>query len=407
MGAAVALLVAIGIGAFVLLQNARPQVSYTVVGATALPTSIDTSWSDVLASGSKPTAILTVPTATPIPPSLTPLPTTDPAIATANPVFGITLPTATRAAPQVQIASAATAVEAPVNPQISRNNIPGRGEFSPPPELPPLSMNPQDHFWFRRPVDASGNSSEIFWYVYGSDGPENEWRVHHGVDLPNPLGKDVYAAGSGRVIWAADRYLWKNNPTGKIDRAYTYGNVVIVEHDFGYKGEKLFTLYAHLDVILVEQNERVEMGDVIGLSGNSGVVSGPHVHFEVRIGENWYYTTRNPMLWITPYQDHGVIAGRMLYANGQPVEDYTVAVTKGSRTIDTTTTYVNPKLPGKRLWNVVSDDYWRENFVIGDVPVGDYTVVANIGGRRFSADVTVRAGTTSFVELGPVPISGG
>jgi len=221
--------------------------------------------------------------------------------------------------------------------------------------------------------------------------------------MPNPIGKEVKAAGPGRVIWADEHYLWRE--PGLTDKAYTYGNVVIIEHDFGYEGQKLFTLYAHLSVFLVHVNDRVQRGDVVGLSGASGQVSGPHVHFEVRVGKNYYFNTRNPVLWMAPYLDHGVIAGRVVYRNGSMVEGAPVSLLQAQRgrVIDTTTTYVDPYRPGKSQWHVTPDDYWNENFVFGDVPAGQYQVMVNINGVRLNKDVTVYPGTTSFVDLGQAP----
>jgi murein DD-endopeptidase MepM/ murein hydrolase activator NlpD len=220
--------------------------------------------------------------------------------------------------------------------------------------------------------------------------------------MPNPVGKPVYAAAAGRVIWAADNYRWIED--GIVDAAYTYGNVIIIEHDFGYEGQRLYTLYAHLVQILVTPNQRVEAGEVIGLSGQSGVVSGPHVHFEVRVGKNNYGQTRNPVLWMVPYEGYGVIAGRVVYTDGKPVEDVTVALMSQGKIIDTTTTYVILKRPGVRVWTVNSDEVWKENFAFGDVPPGDYQVVVNFGGLKLSRDITVRPSTTAFADTINIPI---
>ena len=264
-------------------------------------------------------------------------------------------------------------------------------------------MDPRDHFYFKRPVDSSANSSSLQYYPFGSDGPQNVWRIHHGIDMPNPIGKEVRVAGPGRVVWAADNYVWREN--GRIiDAAYSYGNVVIVAHDFGYNGLQLYTLYAHLSVILVKPNQIVQTGTVVGLSGESGQVSGPHVHFEVRVGDNLYSTTRNPILWMAPYLGHGVVAGRINYRDGAPAEDVTVSLLQRGRVIDTTTTYVYQHQPGLSILNVKSDDIWKENFVFGDVPAGDYQVSVNIGGFKLTKDVNVRAGTTAFVDLGQAPL---
>jgi murein DD-endopeptidase MepM/ murein hydrolase activator NlpD len=288
--------------------------------------------------------------------------------------------------------------------RVVSNNNPREEQFSPPPEIVPLSLDPRDHFWFKRPVDSSANSTSIFWYVYGSDGPQGEWRVHHGIDMPNPIGKAVRAAGPGRVIWAADHYAWRED--GIVDAAYSYGNVVVIEHDFGYEGKRLYTLYAHLSVILVQVNDRVQTGTIVGLSGATGQVSGPHVHFEVRVEKNNYFYTRNPILWMAPYEDHGVIAGRVMYRDGTPVQDAKVSLIqpRTGSVVDTTTTYVHPHQPGATQWNVNPDDVWGENFVFGDVPAGNYLVSVSVNGLRLERDVVVHPATTSFIDLGQAPL---
>jgi murein DD-endopeptidase MepM/ murein hydrolase activator NlpD len=87
---------------------------------------------------------------------------------------------------------------------------------------------------------------------------------HSGVDLAVPVDTPVQATMSGKVAYAG----W--NTEG-------YGNLVIVENG-PYR-----TYYAHLDRIPVSVGQEVEAGAVIGLSGNTGHSTGPHVHYEVRV----------------------------------------------------------------------------------------------------------------------------
>jgi murein DD-endopeptidase MepM/ murein hydrolase activator NlpD len=91
----------------------------------------------------------------------------------------------------------------------------------------------------------------------------NEEAFHGGVDIAADAGKKVHAARWGRVIFAGE--------------ADGYGNTVLIEHELGYH-----TLYAHLDKILVEQDQDVESGSVIGTVGSTGRSTGPHLHFEIR-----------------------------------------------------------------------------------------------------------------------------
>lgn len=86
---------------------------------------------------------------------------------------------------------------------------------------------------------------------------------HEGVDFPVPSGSPVVAAGNGVVEIA------ENSWNG-------YGCQVVVRHDKGYK-----TRYAHLSRFNVRAGARVKRGQVIGLSGNTGLSTGPHLHYEI------------------------------------------------------------------------------------------------------------------------------
>lgn len=273
--------------------------------------------------------------------------------------------------------------------------------YQPPPEEVPLGAHADDHFWFVRPVDASANSQSLFYYAFGSNGPADEWRVHHGVDMPNPIGEPIRAGGAGRVVFADNGGVLVD--VNNIDVYPSYGLVVIVEHNFSYRGQKLYTLYAHMTAILVEEGQYVESGQIIGLSGGTGDVSGPHVHMEVRLGDNKYFHTVNPLLWIAPYQAHGVVAGRVLNQNGEFVDDVVVTLAQAGRAVETTTTYIDPKRSPdqRRDWEVVPDPAWYENFVLGDIPAGEYVISATVYGQRYSKTITVAPGTVNFVILGP------
>lgn len=91
------------------------------------------------------------------------------------------------------------------------------------------------------------------------------YKLHEGVDIVADVGTPVYAAGDGVVEYAGR--------TGG-----GYGIMVEINHGYGYT-----SLYAHLDKALVREGQRVKRGDLIGRSGRTGLVSGPHLHYEVRL----------------------------------------------------------------------------------------------------------------------------
>ncbi len=401
--------VAVLVIGFLLFRNAQPTVFFTLPAPTPTGTAVDTSWQQVLqgpvldGATVLPTAVL--PTAYSAP-TLTPFGT--PILVQPTQVFVAVVASPTRSFPITATLPGLTAVPSPTGQFIvAKNNKPSEGQWSLPPEQAPVSRDLRDHFYFKRPVDANANSTSLFYYPYGSNGPESQWRVHHGLDMPNADGTAVRAAADGVVVWADDHYRWIEGGV-VADGAESYGNVVIIAHNFGYHGQQLYTLYAHLSKILVTLNEPVSVGQVVGLSGHSGYVSGPHLHFEVRLGDNLYWNTRNPLLWMAPLLDHGVVAGKLLYQDGSPVEHAVISLSQNGRLVDTTTTYVRPKRVasnGKR-WDghdVDGDDEWHENFAFGDVPIGHYEISVNLGGTRLTRQLDVQAATTTFVDFGFAP----
>jgi murein DD-endopeptidase MepM/ murein hydrolase activator NlpD len=100
------------------------------------------------------------------------------------------------------------------------------------------------------------------------------WRWHHGTDLDLNIGDSIYAAFDGVVRLA--RY----NHGG-------YGNYVMLRHANG-----LETLYGHLHAYLVEPGQEVKAGELIGLGGNTGRSTGPHLHYEVRYKGHAFDPTR-------------------------------------------------------------------------------------------------------------------
>ena len=402
------LLVLVAVAGFsaVLFNNgAETPVRQPLVPTQAEPTDDPNAWQNILREGfgnnSTPLPTVAIPTEPFVPPTLARSSDTNLVPLSAAEIVGDVRPTFTpfsaAATPTPPPTIEFVSSEVPVTVQLVTR---APNEWQPPPLVPPLSRDPlgRDHYWLQRPVDSNATNYGLFYYPFGSDGPpqENPWRIHHGIDMPNPVGETVRAGGSGVVLSAADglRVLG-----GSFENSPSYGNVVFIEHDFGYKNQPIYTLYAHLSATLVRQGDYVQAGDVIGLVGETGRVSGPHVHFEVRMGGNHYRDTYNPVLWMVPYVGHGVIAGRVTDINGNMLSDIEITINNWSTGLvqDTTTSYV---FLDNDL-DVNPDPVWNENFAVGDVPVGRYQVVATVNGERISRVIDVLEGTTSFVELKP------
>lgn len=252
---------------------------------------------------------------------------------------------------------------------------------------PPLYPTPWaptlfDHFYFASPIAANEVNIPVFDYRYG--GVFFEDIVHTGIDIPAPRGTPIKAAGAGTVIWAGYG-VYK----GGYDTTDPYGLAVTIQHDFGYKNQPLFTIYGHMSEINVVEGQHVETGDLLGLVGETGAVTGPHLHFEVRMGENDFFSTRNPELWLVPPIGWGIIAGRVTDTIGQPLYDQQILIT-------------DPQ--AEKNWfawsygktTVNSDSYYQENLVIGDIPAGSYLLRATFGGMYFNAPIEVQAGMVNY-----------
>ena len=105
-------------------------------------------------------------------------------------------------------------------------------------------------------------------------------RMHNGTDFAAPVGTPVYAPADGVVISAS----WSSG----------YGRLIKIRHEFGIE-----TRYAHLSRMNVQKGQRVSRGERIGDIGNSGRSTGPHLHYEVRIGGK----PINPMIYIKAAKD--------------------------------------------------------------------------------------------------------
>ena len=100
-------------------------------------------------------------------------------------------------------------------------------------------------------------------YGYRPHPVTGRYRMHEGIDLRAATGTRVYASRAGKVIFAG--------------RKGGYGKVIGIEHE-----DDFTTWYGHLSRIRVKDGQWVAQGKVIGLSGNTGISTGPHLHFEIR-----------------------------------------------------------------------------------------------------------------------------
>lgn len=231
------------------------------------------------------------------------------------------------------------------------------------------------HFWLDRPIPAGQGYVDYVDRSYPYGATQNDMREpHHGVEFPNGTGTPIIAAAGGTVVVAGDDQVTAYGPS-----THFYGNLVVVELDQRLDSRPVFNLYGHLQTVSVAVGDQVAAGDPLGTAGSTGVAIGPHLHFEVRVGANDYGSTRNPELWIKPIvidgQATGAIAGRVVDQSGRLIDEVTVVI----RPVDTRSDRPRNRYPltyaADELIN--GDDRLQENFAIGDMPAGLYSVAVN------------------------------
>ncbi|MBQ8100768.1 MAG: peptidoglycan DD-metalloendopeptidase family protein [Paludibacteraceae bacterium] len=112
-------------------------------------------------------------------------------------------------------------------------------------------------------IDCSGFVMPVRGHITSKFGPR-KYRYHYGTDIKLQTGDTIYNSWDGQVR------IVRYDPKG-------YGNFVVVRHPNG-----LETVYAHMSRVLVEENEHITAGEVLGLGGNTGRSTGPHLHYEIR-----------------------------------------------------------------------------------------------------------------------------
>jgi murein DD-endopeptidase MepM/ murein hydrolase activator NlpD len=242
-------------------------------------------------------------------------------------------------------------------------------------------------FRLRRPVPdhIQINGS----YLYGEPNirdPQN--RAHTGVDILVRYDT-VYSACDGIVYFVA----YNPNDTVGGYEPNGAGNYIFIKGK--WEGKDLYLLYGHLSRPLVNAGDSVKAGDPIAISGNTGYSTGPHLHFEIRLGSpnyNAFRTRRNPELWFA-MKGTGAIYGKIVNAPNSTRVD--ISPDPKPRPPYTTFSYAltyNFNDP-----YIGSDDVYGENYAIGEVKPGTYTITALNG--LYRRTVTVRAGEVVNADI--------
>ena len=258
-----------------------------------------------------------------------------------------------------------------------------------PPLYPiPWAMSANDHFYFARPIAADQVNWPIADYRYGGIffAPNI---VHTGVDIDAEAGVPILAAGPGTVVWVGWG-LFTETPGYDGD---PYGLAVVIRHDFGYGNQKLYTVYAHMSEIIATLGQHVETGDLLGLVGATGATTGPHVHFEVRLGDNSFHYTLNPELWLAPPQGWGVLVGRVTDSKGDIISRTEIHLVSE----ETQKSYLVKSYGSGGAIN--PDPYYNENVVLGDLPAGIYKLTLTFDKKEQQTWVEIFPGQVTYFRF--------
>jgi murein DD-endopeptidase MepM/ murein hydrolase activator NlpD len=125
---------------------------------------------------------------------------------------------------------------------------------------------------FCHPLNGAGYLSQ------GIRGSTHQGRMEYAYDLATSIGTPVYAMRAGRVIGVQDRYPDTGGGADKISKF----NYVLMEHDGGYRSAYLHLKQGFRGQVQIKAGDTIEIGQLIGYSGNSGWSSGPHLHVELQ-----------------------------------------------------------------------------------------------------------------------------
>jgi murein DD-endopeptidase MepM/ murein hydrolase activator NlpD len=124
---------------------------------------------------------------------------------------------------------------------------------------------------------SQGFGCNSYWFEQYEPGCPYPHRIHTGVDIAASWGSPVVAADTGVM------YLYPGS--------YGYGNYIVIIHGNGYS-----TLYGHLASFAggLQSGQIIARGEVIALEGSTGNSTGPHLHFEIRVNNQW----KDPCIWL-------------------------------------------------------------------------------------------------------------
>jgi len=231
-------------------------------------------------------------------------------------------------------------------------------------------------------VLVEGNEGR-FWqtYLYGEYTSGGESCGHTGIDFisKNSSGAvapmDVYAAEDGSVADAG-----RNNLAG---------NFINIDHG-GY-----YTCYQHLSSISVKEGDTVTAGQKIGVTGKTGVANGIHLHFGVKVNGTNTINARNPEKYLASLNNTGRLAGKFNYSIAYPSAASNATQVRNF-TKPSSVSYTGNKFVYGSIYPKTSTQFLdNEDFFIGDITLGRYTMAISGLGQTMTQSVLITSGYNS------------
>lgn len=242
-----------------------------------------------------------------------------------------------------------------------------------------LSITHAQSFRFKRPVKDNIQTNGS--YLYGEPRYGNTALAHLGIDIAARYDT-VFAAAPGVITFVG------YNPNDTVGGYEPGGGGNYITQRATWDGKNVYMLHMHLQKPLVTSGATVVQGQPIAISGNTGNSTGPHLHFEIRMNTATYATPgsrRNAELW-AGMTGMGAIYGRVPNAPNSTRVD----ISPDPKPRPPYTTYGYSLTYNFNDPYVGSDDIYNENYGIGDVKPGTYTITALSG--TYTRIVTVGPG---------------
>ncbi len=242
------------------------------------------------------------------------------------------------------------------------------------------------HFRIERPVPDSIEINGS--YLYGEPRFWDNENAHRGIDMWI-VYDTVYAVANATV------YFVGYNPGDTIGgyEPGGAGNYIILKSK--WENKDVYFLYFHLKKPLISTGENVSAKQPIAISGTTGNSTGPHLHFEIRMNTPSYSaqrSRRNPELWFG-MKGTGAIFGNV---PGAP-NNTRVDISPDPKPRPPYTTFAYALTYGFYDPTIGNDDIYKENYAIGDVKPGTYTITALNG--EYTRTITVKEGEVVNADI--------